>query len=196
MRNTSRCTAVGRWLLCVLAAGCCSASPALAECPRGEVEDHVLGQLQRYLPLSQTREHFGFVYRIGGRLGSSVVRGRSCPNARDCGVDTRKAGAGIPRGADVLGEWHTHPRDGSRVLSAEDVRGAHGNRHIRCYAAFYATGDGAVYRWDPGEETVPAAMASRARLQPPAAVAAGAQPNGLSSESTGVENHTGRSAPM
>lgn len=196
MRMVSRCTAVVGWLVMLAASSWCVASPPTAECPQDEVEVHVFGQLRQYLPLSQVREYFGFVYRLGGQLGSSVVRGAICPNSRECGVDSRAAAVGIPAGAKVLGEWHTHPREASRALSDEDVDGAHANRHIRCYAAFYGAGDGKMYRWDPRQSSVAAAMASRERLQPPAAVAAVAQPKGSSSESTGFENQTGSSAPM
>jgi hypothetical protein len=183
-------------ILVALHCACCNASPPGPDCRRPEVEEHVLEQLQRYLKLSDSREYFGFIYWSGNKVESAVVQGNTCPDAAECGVDTRAAAAKIPRQAKVLGEWHTHPRAGSRILSADDVRGAHANRRIRCYSAFYATADGRMFRWDPDESSVPAAMASRERLQPPAAVAADAQPNGLSSESTGVENQTGLSAPM
>ncbi|HUQ12564.1 MAG TPA: hypothetical protein VM146_19820 [Steroidobacteraceae bacterium] len=195
MRKVSRCAAAGVWVVLV-AAACCNAAPPTGDCPSAEVAEHVLRQMQRYLPMSETREYFGFVYSWGGRIDSAIVQGSTCPNPAVCGVDTRAAAARIPRAAKVLGEWHTHPRGGSKLLSADDVRGANANHRIRCYAAFYATSDGRMYRWNPEKTSVPTAMASREGLQLPAAVAADAQPNGLSSESTGVENQTGSSAPM
>ena len=47
-----------------------------------------------------------------------------------------------------------------------------------------------------GEPSGPPGWPAFRELLRPAAVHAGTQPNGLSSESTGVENHTGFSSPM
>ena len=60
----------------------------------------------------------------------------------------------------MLGEWHTHPHRGSSQLSQEDVRGAHDNRHIRGYMAYYSKPNGEIHVWDPRFDRVPNAMAS------------------------------------
>ena len=140
---------------------CCNAAEARSDCPRTEVVTHVLRQFGLYGPHSVKREYFGFIYESGGSIGSAVVRGGTCPDPRKCGVDARKAAAALPHGAKVLGEWHTHPRGGSALLSSEDVRGANANRHIRCYAAFYSKPNGEILEWNPRSDSVPAAMASR-----------------------------------
>jgi hypothetical protein len=77
-------------------------------------------------------------------------------------VDSSKAIHSVPRSAKVLGEWHTHPHNGSASLSRNDVRGAYSNRHISCYFAFYSTPSGQIYAWNPRQISVPIAMASRA----------------------------------
>jgi hypothetical protein len=128
-------------------------------CPRSEVEAHVLEQLRIYGPLSRDREYFGFVYRSDGVIGSAVTRGGVCRRMQPCEVKSRRAASRIPTGAKVLGEWHTHPRStGSLQLSAADVRGAHANRHIRCYRAFFSTANGEILSWDPDAVVVATAM--------------------------------------
>ena len=63
----------------------------------------------------------------------------------------------------MLGEWHSHPQSSKAgLLSADDVRGARNNRHIRCYAAYYSQPDGDIYAWNPFQTSVPTAMFSRA----------------------------------
>ena len=139
-----------------------AADPA---CTHTEVFAHVLEQFRRYGPLSGEREYFGFIYRYNEVIQSSVIRGHVCGTNHVCGVDTRPAAKGIPPGAKVLGEWHTHPHvDGSRNLSAADVLGAYRNRRIRCYAAFYSQPDGDIHTWNVNVGSVPVAMASRVRL--------------------------------
>jgi hypothetical protein len=132
-----------------------------AECNDPAVLEHVVGQYRQYGPQSDKHEYFGFVYRDGGDIKSAVVRSPECRVKDSCRVDTATAAARIPRGAKVLGEWHTHPHQGSRALSADDVRGARNNRHIRCYTPFYSTPEGEIYAWDARQTSVPAAMASR-----------------------------------
>jgi proteasome lid subunit RPN8/RPN11 len=140
---------------------CCNAADEPADCRRDDVDLHVREQILIYGPLSSKHEYFGFVYRDQGRIASAVVRGSVCVNEHSCGVHTGKAAKQIPRGSRVLGEWHTHPHQGSSILSSEDVRGAHNNRHIGCYTAYYALPNGKIYKWNPQKDSVPTAMASR-----------------------------------
>lgn len=160
-RNSSRRPAArrGMGLLSILPFYC-AASESLVECARAEVDAHVVQQFQIYGPLSAVHEYFGFIYRHDGVIASAVVRSNECVRADRCTLDTARAASLIPPGARVLGEWHTHPHGGSTVLSQEDVRGAYNNRHIRCYAAYYAKPDGEILAWDPHETSVPTAMDS------------------------------------
>jgi proteasome lid subunit RPN8/RPN11 len=143
---------------------CCNAADRPEECPRAEVDAHVLRQYQVHGPLSEVHEYFGFVYRHQGVIASAIVRSNECASDERCTLDTAKAARQIPAGAKVLGEWHTHPHRGSTGLSREDVRGANNNRHIRCYAAYYAKPDGEINAWSPQATSVPTAMASRTRV--------------------------------
>jgi len=134
-------------------------------CAPQQVLEHVTAQFRVYGPRSLRREYFGFIYRQAGEIHSAVVEGRTCGESHHCGVDTTAAGARIPGGAKVLGEWHTHPHhQGSRNLSRDDVRGAHHNRNIRCYTAFYSAPDGEFFAWNAASDSVPIAMRSRVRL--------------------------------
>lgn len=138
---------------------------AARECPQDAIDGHVREQFAKYGPLSRDREYFGFVYLFRGEIGSAVARGRLCGNDRECAIDTSLAAPLIPKGAKVLGEWHTHPqRSSAMTLSPDDVRGAYSNRHIRCYAAYYSQPDGDIYAWNPRQSLVPNAMASRTYL--------------------------------
>lgn len=130
-----------------------------------EITAHVLDQFTTYGPRSKNREYFGFVYRYKGVLASAINRGTPCRLTEPCEVKIGKAAALIPKGAKVLGEWHTHPHvAGSANLSLADVRGAHVNRHIGCYRAFFSTPDGEVFIWDVNAAIVSTAMASTVRL--------------------------------
>jgi len=134
-------------------------------CARDEVLTHVLAQFRLYGPLSRNREYFGFIFRSGSEIQSTVVQGSVCGFNKACRVDTEPAARGIPPGAKVLGEWHTHPhRDGSRILSIADVRGAYRNRRIRCYSAYYSEPNGEINTWDVNTDSVPVAMNSRSLL--------------------------------
>jgi hypothetical protein len=124
---------------------------------------HVQRQFAYYGPLSIDHEYFGFIYRQNGVIDSAVIRSGRCA-AGNCVVDAAGALEQVPRGSKVLGEWHTHPHDGSTRLSPEDVRGAYRNRQIRCYVPFYSGSNGKVYSWDPASTSVPVAMASRVAL--------------------------------
>lgn len=125
----------------------------------------MLEQFSIYGPLSTDREYFGFVYRHEGVIASAISRGSVCRWTQACEVNTRIAAALIPKGAKVLGEWHTHPHaTGSQGLSAEDVRGANSNLHIRCYRAFYSKSNGEIYSWNLEATLVQAAMASSVGL--------------------------------
>ena len=135
---------------------------AATNCPQDMVDVHVRQQLALYGPRSTAGEYFGFVFFFEGSINSAVVKGRSCSDSNACSIDTAQAAPLIPKGAKVLGEWHTHSQNGGAgTLSAEDVRGARGNRHIRCYAAYYSQPDGDIYAWNPLQTSVPTAMASR-----------------------------------
>jgi hypothetical protein len=129
-----------------------------------EVLVHVRAQFAKYGPLSDEKEYFGFIYAHEGHVGSAVTYGSACRGQPDCSVNPAFALKRVPKGAKVLGEWHTHPQVGSSELSTEDVDGAHANRRIRCYSPFYSTPDGAIYRWDIAATSVPDAMASRTQL--------------------------------
>lgn len=158
MYSTKR---LGLQLLLAVSPLCCAANEAPVDCHRAEVDAHVRQQFSIYGPLSIDREYFGFIYFHEGEIGSAVVRGNKCPRTLDCGVNNSAAAASIPRGAKVLGEWHTHPQGGATTLSEADVTGAYLNRHIRCYTAFYGRPTGEVYAWDPQQTSVPTAMATR-----------------------------------
>src|SRR5687768_5610576 len=138
-------------------------SPA-SECLHKEVEAHVRQQFAIYGPLSGSHEYFGFIYLHHSLIGSAVTRRRPCATVGKCVVDGTKAIQLLPRSAKVLGEWHTHPHNGSASLSRNDVRGAYSNRHISCYFAFYSTPSGQIYAWNPRQISVPIAMASRAPI--------------------------------
>jgi hypothetical protein len=121
-------------------------------------------QFAKFGPLSSRREYFGFIYLVDGRIASAVVRGRECRNGDRCTVNTAGAARSIPRGARLLGEWHTHPAIGSHVLSIDDVRSVRHFRNIPCYQAYYSTPRGNIYAWDVAQTSVPAAMATRVHL--------------------------------
>jgi hypothetical protein len=152
-------------LALLVAAPFCGNADDLPECFAEEVEAHVLEQYGIYGPLSTNREYFGFIYRLDGAIASAISRGSICRWTQTCEVSTRAAAALVPKGAKVLGEWHTHPHSpGSQALSAEDVRGANNNLHIRCYRAFYSKSNGEILSWNLNATLVPAAMASSVRL--------------------------------
>lgn len=143
---------------------CCHAKDP-ASCFEAEVEAHVLEQFRIFRPESKKREYFGFIYRINGVIASATTAGMVCLKGGICEVNPRRAARKIPAGAKVLGEWHTHPQvTGSLRLSAADVRGAHANRGVRCYRAFFSTARGDIIEWDPNEVRVSEAMASSKRL--------------------------------
>lgn len=134
-----------------------------SECLTQALQVHVREQFALYGPRSANHEYFGFIYMHEGVIASAVTQSRECHGAK-CVVDSSTAAQLIPKGATVLGEWHTHPHGGSPSLSKEDVRGAYSNRHISCYLAFYSTPSGEIYAWNPNRVSVPIAMASRAGL--------------------------------
>ena len=136
-----------------------------SDCDVAAVIAHVQEQYRIYGPRSDDYEYFGFIYRVEGELASVVVRSNECRGADKCTINLAPAAKRIPQGAKVMGEWHTHPHlNGSRMLSSEDVRGAHNNVHIRCYAAYYAAADGEIFAWDPRSTSVVTAMNSRILL--------------------------------
>lgn len=154
--------------LCALLAGAYGArasedvtSTTKSGCDRPGVLEHTLGQFRHYGPRSDDHEYFGFIYRQDGEIASAVTRGTRCHGTDGCVTNTRFAAQRVPKGSKVLGEWHTHPRIGTRQLSMEDVSGANGNSRIRCYTAYYSAPDGEIYAWDPRSTSVPAAMNSR-----------------------------------
>jgi hypothetical protein len=129
--------------------------------PREEVYAHVREQFRIYGPQSATHEYFGFIYLHGSEIGSAVIRSGECRNPDRCIIKVAAALSLIPSRSAVLGEWHTHPHNGDRGLSEEDVRGAHNNRHLRCYFAYYSSSIGEIYAWNPQDTSVPTAMHSR-----------------------------------
>lgn len=146
--------------LLAVAVQCGYAQEITPDCWRDEITAHVLLQLETYGPQSSEHEYFGFIYRLHGSIESAVIRSSKCPASGDCTLDTRHAAQRIPAHAKVLGEWHTHTRNGSRALSELDVRGAYNNRSISCYTAFFANPAGRIYTWDPRQTSVPTAMHS------------------------------------
>jgi hypothetical protein len=129
------------------------------------VHDHVRDQFAQFGPLSTNREYFGFIYLFDDQVVSAVVRGKECRGADRCITRIDVAARAIPKGARLLGEWHTHPMStGSRALSADDVRGARRYRHIPCYQAYYSTPRGEIYMWNVAQTSVPSAMATRVHL--------------------------------
>ena len=149
-------------LLCLMAASA-SAHTVEPDCFEPDVQAHVRQLFGIYGPMSIHHEFFGFVYRDAAGVDSAVVRSRPCKLA-DCTVAVAVAGQRIPAGARILGEWHTHPRGGSRELSTYDVRGAHRNSNNECYLAYFSRPDGAILEWDPGKTSVRDAMASLSRI--------------------------------
>jgi hypothetical protein len=166
MSGASRLRLLGQ--ACVLMAVSLSAQADDATVPAGcfeeEVVLHVRAQFAKYGPRSEQSEFFGFIYRKDDRVESAVTYGSQCRGQTDCSVNPAYARARIPKGAKVLGEWHTHPRIGASGLSIDDVSGAHANWHIRCYAAFYSSPDGVIHRWSVDSTSVPTAMASRTQV--------------------------------
>jgi hypothetical protein len=142
------------------AMSCGYAQETPPDCWRDEVAAHVQLQFEIYGPKSTQYEYFGFIYRLHESIGSAVTRSSKCQASGNCTLDTRHAAQRIPAHAKVLGEWHTHSRNGSMMLSELDVRGAYGNRGISCYAAFFANPAGRIYAWDPRQTSVPTAMHS------------------------------------
>jgi hypothetical protein len=136
-----------------------------AACALDRVHEHVREQFARFGPQSAHREYFGFVYLFDGRVASAVARGNACRSDDHCITRIDRAARAIPRGAKLLGEWHTHPTSsGSRALSADDVRGARHYRHIPCYQAYYSTPRGEIYTWNVTQTSVTSAMATRVHL--------------------------------
>lgn len=156
---------VHRWSLAIALMAITFSSNAeswASACLQKELEAHVREQFAIYGPQSAGHEYFGFIYLHDGVIASAVTRSRPCATSGKCVVDSSEAIRSIPRPAKVLGEWHTHPHDGSPSLSKDDVRGAYSNRHISCYLAFYSTPAGDIFAWNPTRISVPVAMASRA----------------------------------
>jgi hypothetical protein len=145
-------------LLLAICAGA-QADPAVPGCFWPEVQAHVRQQFAIYGPLSIQNEYFGFIYRRDALISSAVTRSAKC-ESWICELDVGKAGALIPVGARVLGEWHTHPHDGSAQLSIYDVRGAYQNHNLECYAAYYSKPNGDILAWYPRRTSVATAMAS------------------------------------
>ena len=159
------CKSLASVLLLTSASSYAGDPPQSPGCDTVGVHAHVREQFGIYGPRSQKHEFFGFIFRVEGELFSAVVRSSECSGPYNCKVDTTPAAMRIPRGAKVLGEWHTHSHlSGSRMLSIEDVRGAHHNARIRCYTAFYAGPEGEIHGWDPRSTSVMTAMASRTPL--------------------------------
>jgi hypothetical protein len=159
------------FLVFILFAAIAAADPAdsrreaTAACAFYPVHEHVREQFAQFGPLSTNREYFGFIYLFDGKLASAVARGHECRSEDRCITRIAGAARAIPKGAQLLGEWHTHPKsNGSRSLSADDVHGARHHHRIPCYQAFYSTPRGELYAWDVAQSSVSAAMATRVHL--------------------------------
>src|SRR5688572_2856270 len=156
---------IAAWILLSASLSTESGEASSPPCFEDEVTQHVREQFSIYGPRSSQYEYFGFIYRKDDRVDSAVTHDVGCRGRMECVVNTVFALRRIPKGAKVLGEWHTHPHfHEADALSMDDVRGAQANRHIRCYTAFYSSHDGDFYRWNLDALTVAAAMASRMRL--------------------------------
>jgi hypothetical protein len=155
-----------RACLASLLFACCAGATAAdssVDCEHEKIAAFARLEFEIYGPFSTDVEYFGFIFRDGERFRSAVVRSRRC-GIDTCVIHVDEAGKTIPKGAMVLGEWHTHPRDGAPQLSEYDVRGAYRNRHVRCYSAFYSNPKGEIFEWNPARTSVTTAMASRARV--------------------------------
>lgn len=153
-------------LASLLLLACCAgatAADSFDSCDHEKMAAHARVEFEIYGPLSVGVEYFGFIFDDGERLRSAVVRSRRCYDG-NCVVNVAAAGGQIPKRAKVLGEWHTHPHNGAPQLSEYDVRGAHRNRKVRCYTAYYSNPDGEIFAWNPAKASVPTAMASRASI--------------------------------
>jgi hypothetical protein len=150
------------WILLSVSVSSRAVGATPAPCFEDEVLLHVREQFATYGPRSSQYEYFGFVYRKDGQIDSAVTHDFGCRGQRECVVNTAFALKRIPKGAKVLGEWHTHPHfHESDALSLEDVHGARANRHVRCYNAYYSSHEGDIYRWSLDAQTVVDAMVSR-----------------------------------
>ena len=118
-------------LLIAAAPLCGNAEDVAAECFAKEVETHVTQQFRIYGPQSANHEYFAFIYRHKGTIGSAVTRSGQCSRSGKCVVQSAAASMLIPRGAKVLGEWHTHfhtlrvPRTCPRKMSAGAQQPSH-----------------------------------------------------------------------
>ena len=152
-------------VILLIAPACARPDERAPACALQDVAAHVLQQFEHYGPLSTDREYFGYIYRHRGAIASAVSQGSRCQWTQDCEIDTRAAANLIPARAKVLGEWHTHPhKSGALTLSGADVRGAHDNRHIACYRAFFGAANGEIFAWDIEVSSVSAAMKTLRRL--------------------------------
>jgi hypothetical protein len=151
------------WAALLLVACVSAGAGDSPQCLSESVDAHAREQFALFGPLSIDHEYFGFIYRFDGALDSAVVRGSRCV-AHSCVVDIARAAAMIPAGAVILGEWHTHPRQGDVPLSEQDVLGAYRNRNLGCYAAYYSAPDGEIYSWSPHRGSIRTAMASRIHI--------------------------------
>jgi len=148
-------------LILIACSACAHPASFSTMCPHEELDAHVRGELAVYGPQSGKHEYFAFIYRLEGRFGSAVVQGRDCLSLDNCVVNPARALAQVPKGATLVGEWHTHPHIGAPSLSSMDVRGAHLIAHINCYTPYYSTPLGAIYAWNPHKDSVTTAMNSR-----------------------------------
>jgi RHS repeat-associated protein len=132
------------------------------------IDGHAVSQMREFGPQSKSNEFFGYIYGKDGKLESSWKQGSKCRDgAGVCTMSEAKlneAKAGIPSGAKVYGEWHTHNHGGSPALSEADANGAYANRNIKFYSAYYADSNGNMYRWDPTKRNAIRANASKVYL--------------------------------
>lgn len=132
-----------------------------------QVDAFVLDQFNTYGPQSARHEHFAFVYWIDGQISQSHISTR-CTNQYACTLNPARSLKDVPAHAKIVGEWHTHPHDGSRTLSIHDAQGAFAigeqvRSHGRPYWAYYSDPSGHVFRWDT--TTRDTLEANRSRVQ-------------------------------
>jgi hypothetical protein len=116
--------------------------------------------LDEYNPYSvaENREYAGLIYRTtAGKIGSTpAVQGPQCTAGASCGISPFAAIEALPRGADILGEYHTHGADDPgdpgnwEDFSEGDIHRSN-NRGISTYRGMYlGTPGGKAYFYRAG----------------------------------------------
>ncbi|HEU4601572.1 MAG TPA: hypothetical protein VFS24_06375 [Steroidobacteraceae bacterium] len=136
---------------------------------REEIESFVLAQFKIFGPQSKRTEHFAFVYWHDGELAQAHIYARCSSTSDRCTTNPKRAIQAVMPGAKILAEWHSHPHNGSRLLSPDDAQGAFSiGEQIRSrgreYFAYYSDPTGRVFRWDTTTPDVNKANRSRVEV--------------------------------